>query len=76
MAGADIARAKEAMRRQIGHPILRQPNLRPQIVQAIAAPEQYPVDARARLAKMVQDKYGEQAQNILPYLGVAPEENF
>lgn len=69
-AQSDIARAKEAMKGQVFRPILRGPNVRPQVEAAIAAPEQYPLDARARLASMLYARYGEQARNVAPYLGL------
>ena len=70
---SDIAKAKASMQLAIGGRPKRQPNVRPQIVQAIAFPQQFPADARARLAAMLYTKYGEQARNVMPYLGLDAE---
>lgn len=70
---SDIAKAKASMQLAIGGRPKRRPNVRPQIVQAIAFPDQFPVDARARLANMLYAKYGEQARNVMPYLGIDTE---
>ena len=75
MANRDIARAKDAMQRQLLRPVVRRLNVRPQIVAAMSAPEQYPLDVRERLATMLRRQYGEQARNVMPYLGIAePQE--
>lgn len=74
MAGADLARAKEAMRGVISRPVKRQPPIRNQVVEAVANPQSLPGDARARLASMLYSKYGEQSRNILPYLGLGEED--
>lgn len=71
--GRDLSIAKAAMQQAIGRPVPRQPAVRPQIMQAIANPEQTPPSARARLAGYLQEKYGEMAQNVLPYLGLDEE---
>lgn len=74
MANEDIARAKVSMSAQLLRPVLRQPNIRPQIVEAMSAPESYPLDVRQRLADKLYEKYGEQARHVLPYLGIADDQ--
>lgn len=68
MANDDLSRAKSAMVDQLYRPVLRQPPVRQQLGEALAAPEALPIDARQRLLAMLKSKYGEQAQNIAPYL--------
>lgn len=73
-ATEEIAAAKQAMGRVINRPVLRRPNTKDIIRDIAVAPEQLPLDARERIMAMLKARYGEQAQNVSPYiLGEEPE---
>ena len=76
LATADINRAKAAMAGTLLRPVLRRPNVADQVAAALSAPpaQPYPADARQRLLSMLTSRYGEQAQNVAPYLGIAEED--
>ena len=73
-ATEEILSAKMAMGKVINRPILRRPNTKDIMREAAVAPQNLPIDARERIMAMLQSRYGEQAQNVAPYiLGEDPE---
>lgn len=67
-ATEEIAGAKAAMARVINRPVLRRPNTKDILRDVAVLPEQLPIDARERMMAMLRQRYGDQAQNVAPYI--------
>lgn len=68
MATADLANAKAAIRGQLFRPVGHQRPIRQQMTDAMAMGAT--PDARVNLARQLYAKYGDQAINVAPYLGI------
>lgn len=66
-------RARAAMQRAVGRPVLRRPNTKTLLEDAIRSPEGLDEPGRGILARFLLETYGGQARDVFPYLGIEEE---
>lgn len=72
-AVGDRERARTAMQGVVARPVLRRPNTKTLLEAAIRDPASVDPSGRSRLAQFLLDRYGPQAADVFPWLGMEEE---